>query len=501
MGLDYQEEELTLLITLLFDWIEESQPASLYYGNVCLRAAMERYFYFDAIVQPVKLAPLLDVCKEWRSKNKDLKQIALYDRYHALSNQRSLSKKIYGRVIPWLRILGDYYNHQRSMRKPSSSMDKVVNKHKIGFFVINERFVHFFRDIEQQLGHEKKIYFSSHPDSVMVGGDAQKESVFASDKRFNISFSSISLSPKHPLFPVYFRMCFFYQRINAVLQHWLPDVLLFAEGTSHYDELAAQSASQMNIPTVRLQSGRAAILHSGYRNMSFDTMISWGDGFIDRYKSVSPKVNHIACGSPVMDEMVNFKPIKVKCDNKNLVIFTQPVCTGFVSEQDYLILVMLAEHFVKYTDNINILIRMHPADNNPAFHDFADRHTTRVKLVNSPFYSLADVMGSAESAISFASTTLSEAAACGVIPIILKTSEQDGFFPFPEKYGAAIVVQSLDSAIKKINEVMQYPDRFREIRINMRRFSEQFFGPRDGKSKERIIRLIREIANKGVPSG
>jgi len=496
----HRGEELTLLITLLFDWIEESQQANLYYGNIYLRGAMERYFYFDAMVHPERLLPVLDVCKEWRYQNNSSEHIAIYDRYYSLANQRSSCKKIYDEVFSWLRIMSDYYFHFKSRCRPRAKNMEGRGKRKIGFFTISQRFIHFFQDIEQRFDLEENVYFSSAANSTSIAKDMARNSIFAVDESFKLMFSEFFISPSHKLFPVYFRLCFFYQRISATLHYWKPDVLLFAEGTSHYDELAALSASQLNIPTVRLQSGRAATLHSGYRNMPFDTMLCWGDAFIDRYRSVSPKAMHIACGSPLMDEVANSEPTN-NHNSKNLIIFTQPVAMEIISEQDYLILVQLVEYLIKHTNKINILIRMHPIDKNTAFYELARANEQRIKIVNSPEFSLANIMNMGECAIAFASTTLSEAAACGVIPIILKTSNQHSYFPYPENHGAAIVVESLDTAIERIVEVMTNPDKFVEMRRNMQQFSYQFFGPSDGGSVNRVVKLVRDIANNKETDG
>jgi len=492
----YQEEKLTLLISVLFNWLEESQPASLYYGEVCLRGAMERYFYFEAITQPSKLLPLLDVTKNWRSKNQSPDLSEFYDSFYLVASQRGFIRKIQDSISPWLRILGDFVLHLRSrLRFDSKSNLTREGGKRVGFFAVNERFIHYFRELGEQFDQEQKIFFLSRKSS-KVKGD---ENIFSSEKKVKVSFKFIPISPKHKLFPIYFRICFFFLRIKEVLKYWQPEVLLFAEGTSHYDALAAQAAQSLNIPTIRIQSGRAGILHSGYQNMPFDLMLCWGKGFIERYKITSPKPEYLTCRSPLISTVRKANAIKTT-EKNTVVIFSQPI-SKHISQEKYMDLVQLTEKLAKHSNNINVIVRMHPADNAKKFYTVANNFKDRVKIMNSPHYSLAEVMAESQCAVGFFSTTLSEAAACGVIPIILKSSNSHSVFPFPEEYGAAIVVNSLTAAVENIHRIMMSPDGFFELRENMRRFSVHFFGEQYNNSTREVTDVVRAVVNKELIHG
>lgn len=492
------ELQLTALISTLLNWVEQQHPRVLYYGQVNLRRAVECYFYFETIVQPTKLAPLLSVAKDWRLENEGSKQSETYDYYYTAARKRSFFRALSDRVVPWFRILKDYSQHLKSRFCFGQGNKKAdTNQKKIGFFAINKRFVHFFEELEPNFNQETNVFFSLN--AGMMPTCSTNQNIFARAEKFSISFRSFSVFPRHALFPVYFRLCFFYQRIAATLQHWKPDVLLFAEGTSHYDELAAQAARDLNIPTVRLQSGRAGILHSGYQDMSFDVMVCWGMGFVERYKTTSQRPKYIVCGSSLVDGMRDFRPAKIDI-KKTLVIFTQPI-SRHVSKADYMSLVQIAKSVANRAGDVNIVVRMHPIDKSEEFHKLANHFRHKVRIMNSPDFLLADVMRISQCALGLFSTTLSEAAACGVVPIILKLSDAHSVFPFPEKHGAAIVVESLPAALNKINNVMSHPEDFSELKDNMKRFSSHFFGEQNGDSVRRIVDEVRSVARMGVIHG
>ena len=449
---------------------------------------MERYYYFDGIARPGSLSPLLEYARPWRANNKVKELSVIYDSYIDLYENRSVFRKFIDHSLSWFRIGGDYYRYYRG-RISGARFTKNKGRTRIGFFVISDRFVNFFQDYDSRLDTEQKVYYSPLLFNSFTNRVVNSPS-FAPDKAFKNSFSDLPVGLNHALFPVCFRICFYFMRIKGALANSSPDVLVFAEGTSHYDELASLAASELKIPTVRLQSGRAALLHSGYRNMRFDVMLNWGEGFNQRYAKVSPSAEQIACGCPLLDDIT----VTTGERTNNVIIFTQPVAKGVLLEQDYLMLEQLAKRLLHCDQDIKVLVRMHPADTRTGFLDIANKSNGRIQIVNAPEYTLSEVMSRGECAVSFASTTLSEAAASGVIPILIKLEYQKKLFPFPEDVGAVVVADSMDSAVKVIRKVLWKSQDWSRVRASMQEFGNHFFGPRDRKAMDRVTDHLREIA-------
>jgi UDP-N-acetylglucosamine:LPS N-acetylglucosamine transferase len=442
------------------------------------------------MARPYNLLPLLKLTKPWRDSVEESDLTKTFDHYWTKSFEITLIKKLVTTTLPWLRLGRDYYRSIIS-NVISAKSESSSEKRPIGFFAINCRFVDFFQPLVSEFKSTRCIFFSSDP--MLIAEKVKEQGAWLASMPMPKGFSSgLDLSLWHPLFPFYLRLCMFYQQAYLALQQERPRVLLFAEGTSHYDELMARAAKQLKIPTIRIQSGRAGELHSGYRNMCFDVMLCWSNDFVERYQSVSPKPAYYVIGSPLLDEFHQLNERRVTTTKpKRVVIYTQPV-SKHISEQDYLLLVKFAEDLLGSDERIDIIVRKHPIDKHSGFDDLQQKYPHRISPMNAPEFSLAATLINTQSAVGFFSTTLSEAAACGVIPVILQLDKSHSVYPFPEKHGAAIVVDSAEAAVDKVLQIQQHPEQFDSVRQKMQIFSQRFLGPNDGQSMQRLVGVINQ---------
>lgn len=484
------EHKLTEFISNLTDYLEQQQPGFFIYKKVNLRGAFERYLYFETIARPYSLLPLLKLIRPWRDALEKSDFTKTFDSYWQPLSKATFLNKVTTFFLPWLRLGRDFYRSIISNVLSAKSVS-TTEKRPVGFFAINCRFVDFFKPLVSEFKSTTCLFFSSH--SMLISRKVKEQGAYPALLPMPKGFSSgLSLSVWHPLFPVYLHLCMFFQQAYIALQQERPEVLLFAEGTSHYDELMARAAKQLEIPTIRIQSGRAGVLHSGYRNMCFDVMLCWSNDFVERYKSVSPKPAYHVIGSPLLDEFHQLNERRVISTKPNrVVIYTQPVSKN-VSAQDYLLLVKFAEDLLKRDERIDIIVRKHPVDKHSGFDDLQQKYPHRISPMNAPEFSLAATLINTQSAVGFFSTTLSEAAACGVIPVILQLDKSHSVYPFPEKHGAAIVVDSAEAAVDKVLQIQQQPEQFDLVRQKMQIFSQRFLGPNDGHSMQRLVGVINQ---------
>jgi hypothetical protein len=491
-----EEEKLTVLISHLFDWLENTQPDLFLYKNISLRSAMERYFYFDASSNPLNLSPLLKVTKQWRTHSEHDEFNLIYDRYFKQANQEKFIPSLIRKGKLWMKVSNDFmFALKAKMNKPIRKNHDESSKYKLGFFVISERFIDFFSAIDNCFKNEIKLYFSNSQLSTHRENFSNNNRFFLSPVAFDISLKDLALSVKHDLFPIYFRVCFFYRQISAMLAHWNPDVLLFAEGTSHYDELACISAKKLGIKTVRIQSGRAGLLHSGYRQMNFDHMFCWGKGFVERYKSVSPAPIYHITGSSEMDHTATKVTRNGKSNPFVVGIVTQPVSTK-ISNEDYKLLVDLVTELILKEIDLKIVIRLHPIDKSTLLLELAEKYPEKVFLMNGPEYSLTQLFSATDCIVSFFSTVISESIAAGVIPVLLQFRPEQSVFPFPEKFGAAVTVNTIEQCRHSLNNLRDNPSAYKNVRKNMNNFSREFFYQADGKALSRQCLLIQQLIER-----
>ena len=478
---------LTELIESLLDWQEEKYPKLFIYEEVNLRAAFARYFYFGAINQPSALLPLINASRGWAVQNKDQALLDLYKKIEILNGFKNRVYLIIRGVVAYLKV---FLMAMRSLMLSKERHLGNEDKKLIGFFVIHPRFVIFFKETIAALKEHQKIIFSHCSnafDESLLGGGVSPQNLISG----NLNLLGIHIPILHPLFFIYASIIQAYTSMLATLRHRQPSVLVFAEGNSMQDEVSSQAAKTLSIPTVRMQSGRGGVMHCGYRNMSFDKMLCWGEGFVQHYKKHSPGPVYEVTGTPLFNDLKKKGHPKKKF---TIAIFTQPI-SKHISKHEYATLINICNTVVKNLPYAKVIVRKHPADISKDFNVLALQYPDHVKLMPATHSTLTEVMNEIDCAIGFYSTTLSEAAACDVIPIIIKMRDQHSIFPFPEKHGAAIIADGNSTSIDIITDIMKNPSKFLETRKNMKIFSNRFFGINDGQSMKRIVESILRSIN------
>lgn len=461
---------LTELIESLLEYQEKKTPGIFLYDNNNLREAFARYFYFKSTNELKGLLPLIYASKDWNNSKQDENLIKLF---HQIKKQSSYKDKAYlffRKLISLVSLVYLYIACFLFERTPSVKNQKTRH---IGFFVLNTRFVNFFSELVEALSGKCSITFLS-PDIESIKDDVDKlgcntQALIAS----KVNINRIKMPFTHPLFSLYISTVQFYSSIKNSIEKSEISTLVFAEGTSMHDVLAALAAKSLAVKTVRVQSGRAGVLHSGYRNMPYEKMLCWGEGFVERYQTFSLKPQYEIVGSPTVYRLTS----EVSHQNKvsrTVGIFTQPL-NKYISEQDYLILVDLCYMLINKFPNIKIVIRKHPVDNTTLFDDMIKKFHGQVRFMSSKEFSLANVMQEIDCAVGFYSTVLSEAAACRVLPIILKLEEAHSVFPYPEKYGAAEIATSAEQVVTIVEKLFGKTEYLDEVRIKMDSFADKFF--------------------------
>lgn len=486
-----REERLADLIEAIMHDIEATHPSIFMYGKVDFRAGLERAYYFSGVNDPQKLGSLLKAGQNWRFKAPDNSELAeLYD--DCVSATASMGSFCGSLMRNYIITIGFFWREIKGIfhvKRPSSISD---SDRSTAFLALNRRFVLFFKDIVAELGSASCYFLPGNYESIELAVSEVGAEV-AYSARTSVEMSLINMNPFHSLWAMYLYVLDTFLNFHGTLQNLGPAALVFAEGTAMEDEVACQAATILGIPTVKVQSGRASILDSGYRRASFYKTLCWGEGFAQRFKEYSPRPYYVITGNPLLDGIgrVSDDSGKKKPDDAKvtLVVFTQPV-SMHISDDEYLSLVKLVEEILLLHPQLSILVRKHPADQSKAFDMLMSKYD-RIRLMAFGQYPLSKVLGQSQFALSFFSTTLSEAAAYGVIPVIFKLNQFHSAFPFPEKYGAALVAESHAEALDIMSDLLNDQDLVEKVRKNMDVFVDQYFGPRDDMALKRIVHHIQ----------
>jgi hypothetical protein len=472
-------ERLTLSIRNSFAAIEKRFPGQLYYGDVPLRGALERRVYQEALLDPDRLEALIDVTGDHGS----------FAEWFPKRRSGSDVNAIWGYLKAWARMLTYGLlrsGGQRDEHDRASGIEFV-------FCAIRPRFVNFFRPVIEQLGKHRCALICDS--GYGVEQEAARHGLVVCKRHYaRLRLQSVRRPPRG-LFALYSIAVVEFLRALGTLRRYRPRVVVFAEAASFPEEVMARAARAFGITTVRVQYGRAGVISPGYYQMPYDKMLMWGEGFADRLKGVSPDCQYIVTGSPLMDQVKQSadakRPQLFAQDKTTISVISQPECAS-ISRQDYAALVSIIDRVLRSNTDVNVLVRLHPADKAADFDQLAKQWPGRVRVTSAKELPLEAVLGASALVAGLYSTVLSEAAASGVLPVVIRLGERHVVFPSPEEQGAAALATTPDEAVEIISRLAADAEARSGFKDRMSAFARRYFGPMDGGA---IVRIAAHIEN------
>lgn len=497
-------ERLTRAIRSAVASVERQHAGCFHYSGISLRGALERRLYSDALIDPTRLSVLRKAgaqgvdFSEWFPARPSSSLIR-----NALELFKAWARLVYYglfRAVVWRRAAGlrdrrapVQVDANKFTSKPlSSSQPEFV------FYVLHPRFVGFFLPVIEKLGkHRCALLCEGDP---AVVDEAVRNGLDVCPQEYaRLRISAINRPPR-ALFPLFSVLVLRLLNALGALRRSRPRVAVFAEAASPQEDIVARAARAMGIATVRVQHGRAGVVSPGYYDMPFDKMLMWGDGFAERVRPTSPDCHYVITGSPSLDQAPDAAlegPLAVFMESKpSVTIISQPECAN-ISRQDYETLVSVVDRVLRSNQNVNILVRLHPADLATDFHQLADQWRQRMRVTRAEDFPLNGVLARTAVIVGLYSTVLSEAVAVGVVSVVIRLGERHRIFPSPEDAGAAVLATNQDSAVAAICGLVSDPAARARYRDQMEAFTRHYFGPMDGGATERIAQHIDNAESSG----
>lgn len=482
-----KEELISDYIELCCSIIEKKYPEYFYYDKVDLTSVIQRILYFRSTQNLNCLYPLDMVASGILiDENQSLAKERIADRI-------SLDKgQIPNRFATTCKSISTLLRY--SLKAILSSFKSKHNDIAIPYALCASypRFIDYFKELIRELGKDNCCVL---PVSEQVKEKAAAHNITSLPQSYTMfSFKRMKMPLVSPLFQVYVQSLILYLQYSACLRNNKLKTLIFAEGTSEIDAAALLASKEQSVPTVRVQSGRAGILHIGYRHMLYDKTLIWGEGFLDRFRSASPETEYIITGNYHVDGSSNMEmPDELnqfKSNVKILAVFTQPL-SHYISARDYQKLYEICEYLLATYSDLKVLIRKHPSDKSSILDPLLTEYQKQTKITLASDFSLASILSISDLALGFYSTALSEAAAANVLPIMLENSTLGDVFPCPCRENAAICVPGVKEAISHIERYMHYEEKRDDFKDHMAVFARKYFGPGDGKALSRITAEIQ----------
>lgn len=262
------------------------------------------------------------------------------------------------------------------------------------------------------------------------------------------------------------------QRAIAIIR---PRTVLLVEGNSPFDELVRLAAVTQGVKTVCVQQGWSPIVHVGFRQLKFDSMLVWGDMVAELLAPFSPQQNFVTSGAILEARRCTPSP-GLKARTIAFFLHGRGVLIPDKANADILSLLIV---MARIHHGLQFLVREHPAAPIPI--EVATQLSTcsNIKLCPANKFPLHHVLESSGMAVSIHSTTLLEALMFETIPLVVNIIGMPSLFPDIAASGCALEAKSISDAEAMIGDFAKGLVSFNVEEAN--KFCKKFFNKNENE--------------------
>jgi hypothetical protein len=247
---------------------------------------------------------------------------------------------------------------------------------------------------------------------------------------------------------------FFSTLLNGVVEALTevrPACIVMPEGNSPYNELFSRAGHSLGIPSLCVQQGWSPIIHTGFRAMSYDRMCVWGTGFSEALAPFNPGQHFVVTGSHVLAPRLRAPGQS----NGAIAFFLQAGGSPLITPAAAAGMLDLVSWAASQFPAREIRVRPHPGTPLTAAEEARLAANPNVHILPAGNAQLNEVLDCADIAVSIFSTTILEAAAAGVIPLIVNVAGLPHYNPDIAREGAAVEVKDFDAARQALSRLME----------------------------------------------
>ncbi len=276
-----------------------------------------------------------------------------------------------------------------------------------------------------------------------------------------------------------------------------PGVIVSMDESSALVKPLFKYAISQKIPIIYLQHGILSNREpTSYKNFLVDKIAVYGKRDIDFFTKRGANKNSIyITGLPKLDYIPKYKRDKNFLykkfnlnPNKKIILLTTAV-----HKEINIPMFLAAVKAAKKLDK-QLVIKKHPGDQieDKEYYEMAKKFNLNILIKNEDLYDLFYIC---DIVLSFNSTTALEAIAFNKPVIALNLTNKKEDFPYT-KSGACYGVFKSEDLPKTINEVLYNKEIIKKLKKNMKKILEDTFYKLDGKSTQRLVKLIEEVVKK-----
>jgi hypothetical protein len=282
-----------------------------------------------------------------------------------------------------------------------------------------------------------------------------------------------------------------YDRLLDALRRARAARVVAIEGMSPLDELSAQAARALGVPSICIQQGWSPLIHAGFRGLGHTDMAVWGEGFRDLLASYNPGVRFTVTGNPALGTTLSSGRLRDELGDRRAVAFFLQSTSAWIRAEHLAALHDLVLQTATALPDAVVLVREHPGA------PLADAARERlaaadnVRLVPAPEWSLREVLESADVNVSIYSTSLLEGAALGTPAVIFNPTSLPQLEPDLVAAGAATRAETPAEARDQIARALTDPAERERLRAGTIAVRDRYFAGGDpDDAAARIAALI-----------
>lgn len=265
-------------------------------------------------------------------------------------------------------------------------------------------------------------------------------------------------------------------------------VILLPEGNATDDEVVNQVGRHIGVKVACLQHGWSPLIHTGFRNMHYDAMLVWGQGFADLLVPYNPRQKFIPVGNHML-----FETFGAPAHQQQAVVIFSMGMGLWMTEEDENLLMSLAPHIAERMPEHIVYVRPHPR------HPFSDEMLDlwakypNIRVAAWPDVSLAEVLSRSRAAVSVYSSTILESIASGTVPVIFNMTTMPRFMPDVDKAGAGVEVRLFQEAGDALIRLLRDADYARSFEPAMAAFQKEYFAARGEVAIGNIVSALEGL--------
>lgn len=263
-------------------------------------------------------------------------------------------------------------------------------------------------------------------------------------------------------------------------------LVVVLEGNSPDDEIVNRVAHKLGRRTACLQQGWSPIVHPGFRNLSYDDLLVWGEGFAELLAPYNPAQHFTAVGN----HQLRLHPAG---ERSGVLFFFQGFEKWLGGYQSTEAMLSLVERVAESA--VPVYVRPHPVAPFPASVLARLSRWPNIHVEPPSQVALADAFAKARISVSTYSTTILESAAAGTVPVIFNTTTMPRYWPDVDAAGAGLEIGDIDAAESAIRRLLADRPFFDSFAAPMADFAARFFRAVGDPALTEVETVLLRLAN------